>query len=439
MDASFHPVSIVAGEGSWLIDAEGKRYLDGNSSIWTNLHGHRHPQLDNAIRGQLERIAHSSFLGLTHEPAARLAEELIAYVQGGYESPRLNRIFFSDDGSTAMEAGLKMIVQSFAQTGQSQRTEFISPEGAYHGDTVGAMSLGKSNLFHRHYQPLLFPSRRVMTPFCYRCRYNRAKPETADARSYRRCDFECATLAEEEISKTGEKLAAWVLEPRIQGAAGMVMHPEGYAQRTCAAARKVGARVLLDEVLTAFARTGPSLSAHAEEVSADVVALAKGLSGGYLPLAATLATEEIFKAFDGPTENTFFHGHSYTANALGCAVARASLRLLQDPGEKKRRETLSQNLRELSQVFWKHPRVGDVRQEGTILAVEIVADRSTRRTFPAEERRGARVCQSARDFGLLTRPIGDVLILMPPYSTTTAELETMVTALQKALVKELPS
>ena len=439
MDASFHPVSIVAGEGSWLIDAEGKRYLDGNSSIWTNLHGHRHPQLDNAIRGQLERIAHSSFLGLTHEPAARLAEELIAYVQGGYESPRLNRIFFSDDGSTAMEAGLKMIVQSFAQTGQSQRTEFISPEGAYHGDTVGAMSLGKSNLFHRHYQPLLFPSRRVMTPFCYRCRYNRAKPETADARSYRRCDFECATLAEEEISKTGEKLAAWVLEPRIQGAAGMVMHPEGYAQRTCAAARKVGARVLLDEVLTAFGRTGPSLSAHAEEVSADVVALAKGLSGGYLPLAATLATEEIFKAFDGPTENTFFHGHSYTANALGCAVARASLRLLQDPGEKKRRETLSQNLRELSQVFWKHPRVGDVRQEGTILAVEIVADRSTRRTFPAEERRGARVCQSARDFGLLTRPIGDVLILMPPYSTTTAELETMVTALQKALVKELPS
>jgi len=438
MDPSFHPVSIVAGEGTWLIDAAGKKYLDGNSSIWTNLHGHRHPRLDEAIRGQLEKIAHSSFLGLTHEPAARLAEELLAYVNPGLNSKGPHRVFFSDDGSTAMEAGLKMIVQSFAQTGQGKRTEFIAPEGAYHGDTVGAMSLGQSDLFHRHYQPFLFPSRRVMTPFCYRCRFNRAKPETADARSYRQCDFECATLAEEEITKTGDRLAAWVLEPRVQGAAGMVMHPEGYARRTCAAAHKAGAKILLDEVLTAFGRTGPALSAHAEGVSADVIALAKGLSGGYLPIAATLATEEIFRAFDGPVENTFFHGHSYTANPLGCAVARASLRLLQDPEETKRREMLARNLRELSQIFWKHPRVGDVRQEGTILAVEIVADRSTRQTFPSDEMRGARICHRARDFGLLTRPIGDVLILMPPYSTTVDELEHMVTALQKALARELP-
>ena len=217
----------------------------------------------------------------------------------------------------------------------------------------------------------------------------------------------------------------------------MVMHPEGYAQRTCAAARKVGARVMLDEVLTAFGRTGPALSSQAEGISADMVALAKGLSGGYLPLAATLATEEIFRAFDGPTENTFFHGHSYTANALGCAVARASLRLLQDPEETGRRRTLQQNLRELSQTFWQHPNVGDIRQEGTILAVEIVAERSSRKPFPAEERRGARICQAAKQFGLLTRPIGDVLILMPPYSTTSDELEQMVSALQKALAKEI--
>ncbi len=436
MDESFHPVSLVAGEGSWLIDAAGKRYLDGNSSIWTNLHGHRHPRLDEAIRSQLGKIAHSSFLGLTHEPAARLAKELIAYAQSGGKSD-LNRVFFSDDGSTAMEAGLKMIVQSFAQTGQPQRTRFISPAGAYHGDTVGAMSLGPSDPFHRHYQPLLFPSRRVMAPFCYRCRYNRAQPEKADARSYRQCNFECATQAEEEITKNGKTLAAWVLEPRVQGAAGMVMHPEGYARRTCAAARQVGAKVLLDEVLTAFGRTGPAMSFHAEGIAPDVIALAKGLSGGYLPLAATLASEEIFRAFDGPLENTFFHGHSYTANALGCAVARASLALLQDPAEQKRRATLTQNLRELSRNFWTHPNVGDVRQEGAILAVEIVADRATRRPFPAAERRGARICQTAREFGLLTRPIGDVLILLPPYSTTPGELEQMVNALAKALAREI--
>ena len=439
MDPAFHPISIVAGEGSWLIDEAGNRYLDGNSSIWTNLHGHRHPILDEAIRSQLGKIAHSSFLGLTHEPAARLAQELLVYLHRPGNSPALSRVFFSDDGSTAMEAGLKMIVQGFAQTGQTERTEFISPEGAYHGDTVGAMSVGKSDLFHRHYRPLLFPSRRVMTPFCYRCRFNRSKPETADARSYRQCHFECATLAEEEISRAGEKLAAWVLEPRVQGAAGMVMHPEGYAQRTCAAARKVGAKVFLDEVLTAFGRTGPALSAHAEGISPDVVALAKGLSGGYLPLAATLATEEIFRTFDGPVENTFFHGHSYTANALGCAVARASLALLQDPGEQQRRAILTQNLAELSRDFWKHPHVGDVRQEGTMLAVEIVADRTTRQPFPSAERRGARICRTAQEFGLLTRPIGDVLILMPPYSTDPGELEQMVDALSKALAKEIPA
>jgi adenosylmethionine-8-amino-7-oxononanoate aminotransferase len=438
MDESFHPISIVAGEGTWLIDADGKRYLDGNSSIWTNLHGHRHPRLDEAVRSQLGKIAHSSFLGLTHEPAARLAKELIAYAQSGAKSD-LNRVFFSDDGSTAMEAGLKMIVQSFAQTGQPQRTQFISPQGAYHGDTVGAMSLGPSDHFHRHYQPLLFPAHRVMTPFCYRCRFNRAKPEKADARSYRQCNFECATQAEEEIAKTGKNLAAWVLEPRVQGAAGMVMHPEGYAQRTCAAARKVGAKVFLDEVLTAFGRTGSALSFHAEGITPDVVALAKGLSGGYLPLAATLVSEEIFRAFDGPLENTFFHGHSYTANALGCAVARASLALLQDPAEQTRRVTLTQNLHQLSQDFWNHPNVGDVRQEGAILAVEIVANRTTRQPFPAFERRGVHICQTAREFGLLTRPIGDVLILMPPYSTTPDELEQMVSALRKALAKELPA
>lgn len=439
MDPEFHPVSIQAGEGSWLIASDGKRYLDGNSSIWTNLHGHRHPKLDAAVFDQLGRIAHSSFLGLTHEPAARLASELVSFTNHPDLQPKLNRVFFSDDGSTAMESGLKMILQGFFQTGEPQRREFISPDGAYHGDTIGAMSLGKSETFHHPYQPFLFPTRKVMAPACYRCPFNHAKPQADDARHYRKCNFECAALAEEEIQKAGDRLAAWVLEPKVQGAAGMIMHPEGYAQRTAVAARKVGAKVLFDEVLTGCHRTGTALAAHSESVMPDVVALAKGLTGGYLPLAATLTTEEIFASFVGEPEKTFFHGHSYTANALGCAVASANLTLLSEREGEKQRNRVSQTLRQLSKKFWQHPHVGDVRQEGTILAIEIVANRNTRARFPFKERRGAKICRAAQEFGLLTRPIGDVLVLMPPFCSTDEEIEAMVNALDQGLRKEIPA
>jgi len=439
MDPDFHPVSIQSGEGAWLTASDGKKYLDGNSSIWTNLHGHRHPKLDAALFDQLGRIAHSSFLGLTHEPAVRLASELISYANHSSLFPKLTRVFFSDDGSTAIEAGLKMILQSFSQNGEAQRKAFISPEGAYHGDTVGAMSLGKSEAFHHHYQPVLFPTRRVMAPACYRCPFNQSKPELGDARDYRKCNFECATLAEEEIHKTGESLAAWVLEPKVQGAAGMIMHPKGYAQRTATAAREVGAKVLFDEVLTGCHRTGTPLAAHAEGVMPDIVALAKGLTGGYLPLAATLATEEIFNSFQGDTERTFFHGHSYTANPLGCSVASANLKLLTQSDAQGKRSRVLQTLKEISKIFWQHPHVGDVRQEGSILAIEIVANRGTRARFPSKERRGSRICRASQEFGLLTRPIGDVLVLMPPFCATDAEIEQMANSLYRGIQEEIPA
>lgn len=439
LDPEHPPLSIASGEGAWLTASDGKRYLDGNSSIWTNLHGHAHPKINQAIKTQVDRIAHSSFLGLTHEPAVRLAQQLLRYTRLSSKSPNLNRVFFSDDGSTAIEAGLKMILQSFAQNGQGQRTQFISPEGAYHGDTVGAMSLSHSPTFHHHFQPVLFPTQKVMTPACYRCPFNRAKPEQADARSYRKCNFECASLAEEAIEQAGDRLAAWVLEPRVQGAAGMIMHPHGYAKRTSISARKVGAKVFFDEVLTAFGRTGTSLASHAEEVVPDVLALAKGLTGGYLPLAATLTTEEIFQSFSGDINRTFFHGHSYTANPLGCSAASASLNLLESSEEIMKRERLVQNLSTLSSTFWKHPYVGDVRQEGAILAIELVADRATRTPFQSEKRLGAKICHTAREFGLITRPIRDVLVLMPPYCTRPEELEKMVHALHQAITRELGS
>lgn len=439
LDPAFVPISIAAGEGAFLIASDGQRFLDGNSSIWTNLHGHRHPKIDQAIRAQLDRIAHSSFLGLTHEPAARLAQELIQYTRLSSHLPALNRVFFSDDGSTAIETGLKMILQSFAQNGQSQRTRFISPGGAYHGDTLGAMSLSHRPQFHHHFSPVLFPTTKVMSPACYRCPCNRAKPELADARSYRKCNFECATVAEEAIHQAGAQLAAWVVEPRVQGAAGMIMHPSGYTTRTSAAARSVGAKVMFDEVFTAFGRTGTPLASHAEEVVPDVLALAKGLTGGYLPLAATLTTEEVFQSFSGDPQRTFFHGHSYTANPLGCVAASASLELLVSPPEMQKRQDLIQHLATLSAGFWQHPHVGDVRQEGAILAIELVADRSSRTAFPIEKRLGAKVSQSARAFGLITRPIGDVLVLVPPYCTRPEELAQMVHALRQAITLELES
>lgn len=422
-----------------MIAADGKRFLDGNSSIWTNLHGHRHPKLDAALLDQASRIAHSSFLGLTHEPAVRLAKDLLSYVEQPDLLPKLSRVFFSDDGSTAMETGLKMILQGFAQNGAPQRSEFISPTGAYHGDTVGAMSLGKSDVFHRHYQNVLFPARRVMAPACYRCPFNRAAPESADARLYRKCNFECASLAEAEIEKAGDRLAAWVLEPKVQGAAGMIMHPEGYAQRTAVAARKVGARVLFDEVLTGCHRTGTPLASHAEKVVPDVLALAKALTAGYLPLAATLTTEEIFSNFQGEPEKTFFHGHSYTANPLGCSVATANLNLLNQWETQKNVSRVTETLHKVSQRFWQHPHVGDIRQEGGILAIEVVAQRTNRAPFPTKERRGSSICRAAQDFGLITRPIGDVLVLMPPFCTTDDEIEQMADSLYRGLQRELPS
>ncbi|MDX6766151.1 MAG: adenosylmethionine--8-amino-7-oxononanoate transaminase [Candidatus Methylacidiphilales bacterium] len=424
LDSTFEPIVIASGEGAKLTDTAGRCYLDGNSSIWTNLHGHRRPEINQAILDQLGRVAHSSFLGLTNLPAPQLAARLATLA-----GPPLTRAFFSDDGSTAMEAALKIAYQFFQQNGQPRRKTFLSLGSAYHGDTVGAMSLGHSPLFHHVYRDIVFETKPVMPPACYRCPFNRAAPEKTDARTTRQCQWECVGEAEKAFASTGETAAGWVLEPRVQGAAGFFMHPEGYLQKTTALARQHGALVILDEVMTGFGRTGPLFAYQKENIQPDLLALAKGLSGGYLPLAATLATETLFQGFGGGPERTFFHGHSYTGNALGCAAALASLDLLESTHHASHRDARARTLATLAKDFWALPQVGDVRQEGSILAVELVEDFHTRRPFDPAKRLGARVCQRALHHGLLTRPVGDVLLLMPPYCTTDAELEQMVHAL----------
>ncbi|MGP8198845.1 MAG: adenosylmethionine--8-amino-7-oxononanoate transaminase [Limisphaerales bacterium] len=437
------PIVIVEGKGAVLRDAKGNEYLDGNSSIWTNLHGHRHPKINAAIRRQLGKIAHSSALGLANVPASFLAEKLI---RAANSSPaqnaarKLRWVFFSDDGSTAIEAALKMAHQFACRTRPGKEPKFLAVGGAYHGDTIGAVSLGHIDLFHRAYGGLLFKSDSVPSPYCYRCPFNRAKPERADAREYRRCHWECVGLVERKFSarkKKGNAYAAFIVEPLMQGAAGMIAQPKGWLHRASAIARGHGALLIADEVMTGFGRSGSLFACHQESVRPDLMALAKGMTGGYLPMAATLTTQCIFDAFLGRYDEfkTFYHGHSYTANQLGAAASLASLELLQSPRSTAARRILEKTLRVELESLWSLPAVGDIRQAGLMAGVELVKNWKTRERFAARERVGIRVCEAMARRGVLTRPVGDVIVLMPPYCTTPAQARRTVAALREAVAE----
>jgi adenosylmethionine-8-amino-7-oxononanoate aminotransferase len=472
------PRVIVAGEGAVLRDAKGREYLDANSSIWTNLHGHRHPKINAAIQRQLKKIAHSSALGLANEPASRLAAKL---VEAGnaiydlrftiYESNRkparksrivnrkLQKVFFSDDGSTALEVALKLAYEFTRRArGAKSKPKFLSLAGAYHGDTVGAVSLGHIDLFHAAYGGMLFKTDKVMSPYCYRCPFNRAQPERDDARNYRKCNWECTGLVAKKFSaqkKKGNPFAAFVFEPLMQGAAGMIPQPAGWLRQVAEIARGHGALLIADEVMTGFGRTGvapvpdsnkngdrrdacPTLFAsHRENVLPDFLCVAKGLTGGYLPMAATLTTQKIFDAFLGEYHElkTFFHGHSFTGNPLGAAAALASLEILQSEKSVRQRAELQKNLQAELQTLWQLPNVGDVRQVGLVAGIELVKNWRTREPFAWRERAGIRVCEAMARRGVLTRPVGNVIVLMPPYCTTPAQLRKMVSALAESVAE----
>ena len=387
------PLVLVDGEGALLRDSEGREYIDGNSSIWTNLHGHRHPRIDAALRAQLARVAHTSFLGFTHPPAAQLAQELVAL----WPAESLTRVFFSDDGSTAIEVALKMAAQFWQQTGQPQRMRFVAFSGAYHGDTMGASSLGGIPAFHGKFSAWQFPAEHVGSM------------------------DELATLDPANV-------AAVVIEPLIQGAAGMRLWPRGMLAELRAWCDAQGVLLILDEVMTGFGRTGTMFACEQEGVIPDFIALAKGLTGGYLPLAATLTTERIFSAFLGGPERTLYYGHSYTANQLGCAAALANLAIFR---EERVLEKLSGQVARFTTLLAGVRHVGEVRQCGFIAGIELRQENGE--PFPAENLTGARVCLAARRHGLLTRPIRDVVALMPPYCITDAQLAQAVEAISLAI------
>ncbi len=402
--AAEKPLIIAQAHGCFLVDLDGREYIDGVSSLWCNVHGHRVPEIDAAVRAQLDAVAHSTLLGLSNVPAIRLARRLVELAP-----PGLNHVFYSDDGATAVEVALKMAFQYWRQAPvpRPEKTKFLALQGAYHGDTLGDVSVGDLARFHHLFAPLLFPTLRAPHPHCYRCPLGLERA---------RCHIDCADALAALVSQHADELAAVVIEPLVQGAAGMIVAPEGYLKRVREVTRRHNVLLIADEVAVGFGRTGTMFACAHEEVSPDFLCVAKGLTGGYLPLAATLTTDEVYNAFLGPVDagGSFFHGHTYTGNPLGAAAALASLDLLTAPtglpalpAKVERLRTHLNRLRDL-------PIVGDVRQKGLTAGIELVKDKRTKQPFSPSERMGARACRAARDQGVLLRPLGDVVVVMPP-------------------------
>ncbi|CAH2030635.1 adenosylmethionine--8-amino-7-oxononanoate transaminase [Trichlorobacter ammonificans] len=416
------PIVIVKGEGSWLIDSDGNRYLDGVASMWTNVHGHSHPELNRALAEQAAKIEHSTLLGLAGEQSILLAKRLVEITP-----PGLTRVFYSDNGSTAVEVGLKMAYQYHCHRGEPQRTRFLRLQHAYHGDTVGAMSVGGIPIYHATFSPLLFSTIEAPAPYCYRCPLGKDDPAA--------CGMACLGELERLVQEHRGELAGMMLEPLLQGAGGMIVHPRGYLRGVRELCDRYGLLLITDEVATGFGRTGRMFACEHEEVSPDIMAISKGLCAGYLPLAATLATEKIYGAFLGNYAElkTFFHGHTFTGNPLACAVALKSLELFEEnsllAAVRQRSEQLALRLARLAQ----HPQVGNVRQCGLAAGVELVKGKHSKEPYPWEEKRGIRVCVAARKHGVFSRPLGNTVVVFPPLAISAAELDSLLTGLERAI------
>lgn len=419
------PLVIERGEGCELIDTDGNRYLDGVSSLWVNVHGHGHPTIDAAVRDQLDRLAHSTFLGLTHPSAVELARRLVEIAPGD-----LNRVFFSENGAAAVEVALKMSYSYWRNQGQ-ERDRFVRLQHAYHGDTIGAVSIGGVERFHESYRPLLFSTAEVPSPYCYRCPLGKEYPS---------CEIACADELGSVLEREGDRVAAVVVEPLVQGAAGMVTAPDGHLARIEEITRRHGALLVVDEVATGFGRTGSMFASEIDGVSPDIMCLAKGITGGHLPLSATLTTEAVFGAFLGaPDEHkTLYHGHSYSANPLCCAAALANLDVFESEGTLRAVQPKIEHLAGLLKPLTDHPNVGDVRQRGLMVGIELVTDKETKAGFDERLQIGAEVCRAARPKGVIVRPLGDVIILMPPLAMTEDQLTHLVTAVAEAVDEVCP-
>ena len=413
---------IVAGEGSWLIDSDGNRYLDGVASMWTNVHGHSNPELNRALAEQAARIEHSTLLGLSGEQPILLAKRLVEISPEG-----LDRVFYSDNGSTAVEVALKMAFQYHSHQGDSRRTKFLCLQHAYHGDTIGAVSVGGIDLFHGAFRPLLFSTVQAPAPYCYRCPMGEKAPPS--------CNMACLGALERLMLHHREELAGMIIEPLLQGAGGMIVHPAGYLKSVRELCDRHGILLIADEVATGFGRTGRMFASEHEGVTPDIMALSKGISAGYLPLAATLATSAIYEAFLGAYSElkTFFHGHTFTGNPLACAVAIRSLELFDEQGLLDSIQPKIRRISEHLSMMTSLEHAGDLRQCGMAAGIELVAERNGRIPYPWEDKMGIKVCLEARKRGVFSRPLGNTVVVFPPLSIMPGEIDTLMEVLARSI------
>ncbi len=423
------PVIITEGKDCFIKDIYGKWYIDGVSSLWVNIHGHRRKEINDAMKTQLDRLSHSTLLGLSNVPAIELAEKIVSLISDSLSSSwaRLNKIFYSDNGSTAVEIALKMAFQYWKQRGTDKRNAFLSLNNAYHGDTVGAVSVGGVDIFHEVYGPLLFKTYKAPSPYCYRCELGLNRKE---------CTMNCLEEMEKILKAHAQELAAVIVEPLIQAAGGMIVAPGGYLKGVSDLCSRYEVLLIVDEVATGFGRTGTMFACENEGVVPDIICLSKGITGGYLPLAVTVSREEIFDAFLGDYRDlkTLFHGHSYTGNPLACAAALACLEIFQKDKTIHHLQPKIRLLEDWLHQILEHPHVGNTRNAGLMAGVELVKDKISKEPFPWEEKTGWQVALNARGKGVFIRPLGNVLVIMPPLSISIENLRTMLGIIEASIV-----
>lgn len=422
------PVVIEGGEGVYLYDTEGNKYIDGVSSLWVNIHGHKVPEIDNAIKDQVEKLSHSTLLGITNPPAAELAQKIIEICP-----PGLKKVFYSGDGASAVEVAIKMAFQYWNQKGHPEKIKFVFLENGYHGDTLGAVSVGGIDLFHSKFKPLLFESFKAPSYYCYRCPLGKEYPS---------CSLACADEIDRILENHSDEIAAVIFEPYVQAAGGMIVSPPGYIKKVREYCDKHNVLMILDEVATGFGRTGKMFACEHDGITPDIMVLGKGLTGGYLPLSATITTQEVYDAFLGDYEEfkTFFHGHSYAGNPISCAAAMGNLKAFENYKSLEKLEEKIEFLENELKEFTGLSHVGNVRNKGLMVGIELVENKETKEPYNRpEDKIGWKVADLAMENEVLIRPLGDVVVLMPPIGISKKDLKKLLNVTYNSIKKATES